>query len=180
LVRASDRQLDLTGTAVQIENIGDQHLSVRILELRVPVSQRMDDLNRSLAVRLNCGYISFGVAARPEWRESSDRGVDGTGAGLRPAALRRFGAHKTAHHALCRPGGARAAERILFPRRERRSTIHGVAANDPDKPEGAGNSVRPAGAGVGRIVGCLSHASTGCFDISSGWGGVALPVRGRE
>jgi hypothetical protein len=33
----------------------------------------------------------------------------------------------------------------------------------------AGNSVRPVGAGVGRIVGCLSHASTGCLDTSSDW-----------
>jgi cellulose biosynthesis protein BcsQ len=34
--------------------------------------------------------------------------------------------------------------------------------------EGAGNSVRCVGAGVGRIVGCSSHASTGCFGTSSG------------
>jgi putative transposase len=33
----------------------------------------------------------------------------------------------------------------------------------------AGNSVRPVGVGVGRIVGCLSHASTGCLDTSSDW-----------
>jgi hypothetical protein len=30
-------------------------------------------------------------------------------------------------------------------------------------PEGAGNSVRPFGAGVGRIAECASHASIGCF-----------------
>jgi RNA polymerase sigma factor (sigma-70 family) len=33
----------------------------------------------------------------------------------------------------------------------------------------AGNSVRPVGSDLGRIVGCSSHASTGCFGTSSGW-----------
>jgi hypothetical protein len=35
------------------------------------------------------------------------------------------------------------------------------------RPEGAGNAVRPVGAGVGRIARCTSHVSTGCFDTSS-------------
>jgi len=38
-----------------------------------------------------------------------------------------------------------------------------------EEPEGAGNSVRPVGAVVGRIVGCLSHASIGCLGSFSNW-----------
>jgi hypothetical protein len=35
--------------------------------------------------------------------------------------------------------------------------------------EGAGNSVRPCLAGVGRIAECSPHASVGCFGTCSGW-----------
>jgi hypothetical protein len=43
-------------------------------------------------------------------------------------------------------------------------------------PVSAGNSVWPVGAGAGRIVGCSSHASTGCLDTSSDWQSPSSPA----
>jgi hypothetical protein len=52
-------------------------------------------------------------------------------------------------------------------------TLFDVVLRDVDpadqEVEGAGNSVRLVGMGVGRIVGWSSHASTGCFDTSLEW-----------